>query len=125
MALREDLLKLAEEMASAAPETLRLAHNEKDATTDEDKEAAHFLKIDGQRCGRDIELYGFMGTVQGDWNAVVDFTGEVVLRMRTAAPAAYEVAAARMKEFGRAHLDADKTADWDALFEDVPSTPAP
>lgn len=125
MDLRDELMKLAETMVAAAPETLRLAYNEDDATTDEVKDAAHFLKIDGRRFGRDIELYGFMGKMQGEWNAIVDFAAEVVLPIKAAAPAAYAIAAERLKTFGRDHLDADKIGDWEALFEDAPSAPTP
>lgn len=125
MDLRHELMKLAEAMVAADPEMLRLAYNEDDATTDEVKDAAHFLKIDGRRCGRDIELYGFMGKMQGEWNALVDFTVEIVLPIKTVAPAAYVVAADRLRALGRDHLDADKVGDWEACFEDASSAPIP
>jgi hypothetical protein len=132
MSLRDKLLKLTEAMAAAAPDRLRLAHREEDATTREVKDAAHFLKIDGRRCGRDIELYGFMGELygtmgekRGDWNAIIDFTAEVGLPVKNVAPAAYAVAAEQLKVFAREYLEGDELAEWETLLEDVPATPSP
>ena len=42
-----------------------MASNEQDATNQIEKEAAHFLKYEGKRLGRDLELYTFMDEIVG------------------------------------------------------------
>src|SRR3989338_10240222 len=58
---RAELLKIAELAVQHSGGRLRLAFNEEDESEEFIGGAARFLKLDGKRLGRDIELYGFMG----------------------------------------------------------------
>ena len=124
--LGEVLLGVAAKMAECAPQRVRLAHNEDDRTTAKQPEAAHFLKVDGKRVGRDIEMYGFMSqpTLMGDGGALVQFVEEIVLPMKALVPETYATAAESMKLLGR-EIFPDKADEWDALFDDFPAAPKP
>ena len=63
--MQQQLLDLANSLAAASPLVLRMAHNEDNVTTAVAMDAAHFLKLNEKRLGRDIELYGFMGKMGG------------------------------------------------------------
>jgi len=59
--MRAALLGVAENAIAASDGRLRIAFNEEDQTEEFREEAQRFIKLDGKRLGRDIELYGFMG----------------------------------------------------------------
>ena len=69
----ERLLPICHKMAEVCPERIRIAHNEEDETTALQPEAAHFLKLDGKRVQRDIEVYGTMATIHGIGVGLADF----------------------------------------------------
>ena len=115
--LRQELIDLATALAAASPEVLRVAHNEDDKTTTAAKDAAHFLKLNELRLGRDLELYGFMGEEMMGWqSALTDFLKEVVLPLKSAAPAAYAVACEKLKEMGKKVYSADLQPQWEEIL---------
>ena len=115
--LRQELIDLASALAATSPDVLRVAHNEDDKTTVAVKDAAHFLKLNGQRLGRDIELYGFMGEKLEGWQAALArFLEEVVLPLKHAAPAAYAIACEKLKEMGKKVYSADLQTQWEEIL---------
>lgn len=115
--LRQELLDLADAMVATSPEVLRVAHNEEDATTEPAEDAAHFLKANERRLGRDLELYGFMGDGPVGWQSTLSFfLEEVVLPLRSSAPAAYSVACSKLKDLGREVYPTDIQAEWEAIL---------
>ena len=75
----EKLLDICRTMAEHSDGRVALVHAEKDECQDPEMEAAHFLKLDGQRLGRDIELLGFMADIAGTEMALADFAHGVCI----------------------------------------------
>jgi hypothetical protein len=113
--MKDKLLQVARNIAEASGGRVRLAFQEDCESRDHIASAAHFLKLDERRLGRDIEIYGFMAKVQGNQGALVEFVEEVVLPLRQI-PDTYDVAVAAMKALGREIYPADMIQEWDALF---------
>jgi hypothetical protein len=113
--MKDKLLQVARNIAEASGGRVRLAFQEDCESWDHIASAAHFLKLDERRLGRDIELYGFMGKVDGKPAALTYFVEEVVLPLRPI-PEPYAVAVGAMKTLGREIFPADMIEEWDALF---------
>lgn len=115
--LRQELIVLASALASASPGVLRVAHNEENKTTDVVKDAGHFLKLNEQRLGRDLELYGFMGEKVMGWpTALTHFLAEVVLPLKGVAPASYTLACERLKEMGKKVYSPEMQVKWEEIL---------
>ena len=85
-----ELLKIVEIAVQHSDGRLRLAFNEEDETEQFLASAQRFLKLDGKRIGRDLELYGFMGdNVIGWQQALVMFFEEIIFPLRTKVPQSY------------------------------------
>lgn len=95
-----------------------MAYQEEDTTADKALDAAHFIKVDGRRVGRDIEVYGFMGDGAGGWEATLfRFFEEVLLPVRELGLAdSYAAAGEKLKELGHKVYTQNLHAGWDALF---------
>jgi hypothetical protein len=57
------VIEFGRKMAQASPGKLTLVKNEEDDSPVAQPEAAHFLKLNGKRVGRDLELYEFIGKI--------------------------------------------------------------
>lgn len=95
-----------------------MAYQEEDATADKALDAAHFIKVDGRRIGRDIELYGFMGDSLVGWErTLAQFLEEVLLPVKGCGLAnAYAAAGEQLKSLGHKIYPSQLHAEWDALF---------
>jgi hypothetical protein len=114
---REELLELVSQLVEVSGGRLRLAHNEYDKSRKIAKDAAHFLKLDEKRLGRDIELYGFMGAeIMGWQEALVLFLEEVVLPLKNTVPSAYNKASESLIEIGKRVYSTELLAKWEELF---------
>jgi hypothetical protein len=120
-AFRQNLLKIASEIADASDGQFRLAKGEADLLRTPQKHAATFLKHDEKRFGRDIELYGLISSMRGEHGALVQFAEEIVLPLKKLAPEAYTVAAEGMKTMGRDIFPAKMIDDWNAIFDEPPA----
>lgn len=118
---RRGLMKVATDIAEASNGQFRLAKGEADHLRTPEKDAAHFLKLDERRYGRDIELYGMMELAMGEGGALLQFAEEIVLPLKNLAPRPYAVAVEGMKSMGRSVFPA-QIDEWNALFEDEPSS---
>lgn len=115
--LRQELIDLATALATAESQVLRVAYKEESETTDAAAGAAHFLKLNERRLGRDLEQYGFMGaSIMGWQGTLVLFLEEVVLPLEKAAPTSYVVACEKLKEIGKQVYPTDLQADWEELL---------
>lgn len=87
---RAELLKIAEVAVQHSGGRLCLAFNEEDDNEEFIAGAARFLKLDGKRLGRDIELYGFMGDDIAGWQqAFTMFLEEILLPLKSVLPESY------------------------------------
>lgn len=121
------LRALCDDMAKVSGGRLRIAAGEQSDSTGPDKEAGDFLKFDGRRMARDIQVYVFMGKVQGWEPTVVDLATELVMKVKTELPEAFAVGIERLKQFGSDVMKPDKAAEWVEILSDIaaPAAPAP
>jgi hypothetical protein len=117
-----NLFTLAAKLTAAEPR-LRLANNEADKSADKDSEAAHCLKLDESRIGRDLELYNFMALIQGEAVILADVFQEVVLPLKGNAPSAFSAGVAFLKDqkdvFDLAKRPGASGAEWLRLLDEL------
>lgn len=96
-----ELLKVVEIAVQHSDGRLRLAFNEEDETEQFLASAQRFLKLDGKRIGRDLELYGFMGdNVIGWQQTLVIFLEEILLPLKGELPKSYTKASRALCTLG-------------------------
>ena len=111
------LLRIAEVAVAHSEGRLRIAISEEDDDEAFQPAAARFLKLNGKRLGRDIELYDFMGRAIAGWPIVVsDFLCEVILPLKAVLPVSFLHAGDELKRLGRSVLPPELHAEWDGLF---------
>lgn len=114
---RAELMKIAEMAVQCSDGCLRMAYNEEDESKDHVADAAHFLKLDEKRLGRDIELYGFMGDGPFGWEETLAmFLEEILLRLRNRCPESYEKAGDMLRTLGESVYSAEYIKLWRDLF---------
>lgn len=115
---RKDLFDLAEAIVAESKGRAVIAFQEDDQSKKKVEDAAHFIKVDGKRVGRDIELYGFMGDSLMGWKALLpDLISEVLMPIKAMGlTKCYKVGAEKLKTMGHEVYSADMHAEWDALF---------
>lgn len=112
----ETFILIAEEAALHSKGKLRIAFHEEDATTEVQPEAAHFLKINEERLGRDLELYGAIMARMSPERALISFLEEIILPMKTEVPESYSKAGALLKKLGLKVYEPKLQKEWCALF---------
>ncbi len=96
---------------------IRVAFNEEDTSSELQKEAAHFLKLNEERLGRDFEVYGLMAEMSPE-QALSDFL-EIVLAIKNSCPESYEKASAKLKELGSKVYKNEILTSWNACFDSI------
>jgi hypothetical protein len=111
------LLALVGKIVESAGGKVRVALNEEDDSTEAQPEAAHFLKVEDKRLGRDIEIYGFMGEVAGGASAVASFLEEVAIPLKgVLEPDAHSQVMGDVEQLGDEVCPEDIRASWHAIF---------
>lgn len=114
---RADLLKIAEVAVQYSDGRLRLAFNEEDDSEDFVGGAARFLKLDGKRLGRDIELYGFMDDSIAGWQQTLAmFLEEILLPLKSVLPESYTKAGEALRTLGESIYPDNILQQWRDLF---------
>jgi len=114
---RAELLKIAEIAVQDSGGRLRLAFNEEDESEEFVGSAARFLKLDGKRLGRDIELYGFMGDDIAGWQQTLAmFLEEIVLPLKSKLPESYAKAGEALRTLGESVYPENILQQWRDLF---------
>ena len=111
---KETFLQLATIITEHSSGKIRIAFNEKDSSKEQDLEAAHFLKLNEQRIGRDMELYGLM-SVASPQNALIDFL-ELIMFIKNECKESYEQANPILKELGTKVFTGETLEKWNYLF---------
>lgn len=106
------LFSIVSQVVDHSEGTARMAFNEEDTSTEVTDEASHFLKIGEHRIGRDIELYGFMGELQGKAATLVDFLGEVVLSADATIPGTFSTVSGLLCQEGLQFIPLEHQAGW-------------
>jgi hypothetical protein len=113
--LLDQLQKLAQILCDTEPR-LKLVKNEQDDCDKEEMEAATFLKLDGKRLGRDLELYDFMASFMGHAGALANALEEIILPLQETSPSAFEAGMEHLRK--NSGLD-PKDPAWDELLESL------
>jgi hypothetical protein len=103
---------LANLLQEKAPQHIRIVLHEKDDSTAVEPEAAHFIKLDGERMGRDLELYNFMATVGGTGLAAALLLEELILPLKSLAPAAFTAGIEFLREQSPTYMPPEKQEEW-------------
>jgi hypothetical protein len=111
-----EILRIAELAVQHSNGLLRLAYNEEDEGDEFTGGAQRFLKLDGKRLGRDLELYGFMANIAGWERILVEFLLEVILPLKKASPESYAKAGEALRLLGESVYQSDKLEEWNNLF---------
>jgi len=116
-ALRQEFFKMAEAAVSSSGGRLRLAFREEDDNDKPQREAAHFLKLDGKRLGRDIEVYQFMLVVMTPEDALPFLLEEILYPIAKILPESWKNAGEVLRQMGVSVLDEQLIVHWNALFD--------
>jgi hypothetical protein len=123
-----ELLKIAETAVEASEGRLRIAAHEEDESEEINYTGGRFLKLDGKRLGRDIELYAFMGEMSesSGWNAILPmFLEEVLLEFQGELPESYASACEKLQALGKLVYKGKQLQEWNELFNEVTTVPSP
>lgn len=108
------LMSICQKMEEVSPR-IRLAYSEEDNTEYAKIESAHFVKLDGKRIGRDIEIYGTLSLIASPAFALAEFAQMVSLIKAKGCSDAYE--AVRHECSGLEDLMEEKfRSDWRDIF---------
>jgi hypothetical protein len=113
----DDFMAIAKVMAEKSNGKIRIAHNEKDDSTDKEPEAAHFIKLNEKRISRDIELYRLMISVS-EHQALADFI-DPILAIKIDCPESFQEAASMLQELGKKVFTDTLLIDWNSLFSEL------
>lgn len=120
--LRSGFIAIARGMGEASGGRLAIVFGEADDSAASESEAAHFLKIDGRRHGRDIEVYAFLAKLEGEPAALVRFVEELVLPLE-GVPASHAVGLQGAEALGpRFFEDETLLAEWAGLLRSLATT---
>ena len=108
---RKRLLDIAAAIAMQNTD-IRLAYSEEDDSAVINEDALHFLKHKEKRVGRDIEMYTFMGKIEGEIAMLCDFIAEVLFPLNQQ----NSLAAQAVRDWGCELIDAESWDDWYACF---------
>ncbi|MEK7520051.1 MAG: hypothetical protein AAB581_02305 [Patescibacteria group bacterium] len=112
-----ELLKITEVAVQHSGGRLRLAFNEEDESEEFIGSAARFLKLDGKRLSRDIELYGFMGDDIAGWQQTLAmFLEEVLFPIKSELPESYAKAGEALRTMGESVYPKNILKQWRGLF---------
>lgn len=106
------VVSLAETLCKVDPR-IRIAKNEEDGSTGPCKEAARFLKLDEQRFGRDLELYGLLAKIEGEQWATTMLLEELVLPLKARAFDAMKAGCEHLRTF---QVFAENQRAWDDMM---------
>lgn len=92
-----------------------LSFKEEDETTEQQPEAGHFLKRDGKRYGRDMELYRFISNIGGDEGLLCMLLEELALPARAMDESFYQSIVPWFLEQG-SKVFPDRIEEWKAVL---------
>jgi len=82
MSIKDEIFDFARCIIDTSDGRVTMSFNEEDETTKVDKGAAHFLKYNNKRLGRDLELYDFMNDIMGTPMLLAYLLEEIILPIR-------------------------------------------
>ena len=110
------LLKIMTLLTANSAQHLRMAYREEDANFLPNPDACHFLKLDGNRLGHDIEAYSVAGQLLGWENVLPIIYREVMAPLKNVLLASYRPASVELYAFGERLYPPSLIETWRALF---------
>ncbi|MEN6615481.1 MAG: hypothetical protein ABFD12_02905 [Syntrophorhabdus sp.] len=89
MTLNQKAIQLLFESLVEKESRLTIAHAEQGDTADPDPDAETFLKLDGKRWGRDLELYASVIDLIGPRGVAATLLEEIVIPLKEFSPVAF------------------------------------
>ena len=118
---RARLMDIAQIIADNSGERIVLFFNEEDDSKSHNPDAGHFLKLDNNRFGRDIETYGLMTKMIGWDGTLVYILIEIIMPLRgLGLEQSYQMAAEKLKHLGYEKLTQDQIDTWNKIFQNLP-----
>lgn len=112
--VKKKIFGLAECLVKESDGEIRLAFHEADESKTYEGEAAHFLKHNEKRIGRDLELYAFMSEVAGIGDMLTRLLQEVLWKLKEVV-SAYGAAMEYMKLWGLDVFPEKLHKDWESI----------
>jgi len=114
---RKELFNIAHIIVEKSDGRASIVFQEEDESSSLVEDAAHFIKVDGKRIGRDIELYGFMGKSIG-WQATLAmFLEEILMSIKgVKLEESYNAASEHLRNLGHEIYPENLLEEWDSLF---------
>jgi len=115
---REEVFEVARLIVENSGGRARIAFQERDDSKGEDKRARHFIKVDEERFGFDLEDFCDAGEQTGDWkDALSCFYGNTLLFLELVdLNESFRVAGDRLKAIGHEVYEPYLLPLWDELF---------
>lgn len=111
-----EILTIAQSAADKSAGRVNLVYNQEDETEDFTPEAARFLKLDGKRIGRDIEVYNLMGKAIG-WESTLVFVLEELALPLYKIPESQADAFVKLEKLGeKVYEKKDQLDAWRNVF---------
>lgn len=115
MTIKEKIFDFAECLIDGSGGEIYMVFNEKAESNKTDKEAAHFLKLDGKRLGRDLELYNFMVKIMGLEGVLVRLLEEILIPIKKL-ELSYSKGSSYLKDWGCEVFKPELKEEWTNLF---------
>ena len=114
MTIKDKIFDFAQCVIDTSGGKIIMALNEEDNTNETNKEAAHFLKYNNKRLGRDLELYAFMNEIMGTPMLLVHLLEEIIFPIKKENWS--QTSSDYLKEWGAEVNKTEKREDWTNLF---------
>jgi len=99
MVLNEQGIRVLFECLAENEPRLRVVQQEQPESAEPDPDAETFLKLDGKRWGRDLELYASVLDILGPRGLAATLLEEIILPLRGSSPQAFAKAIEMMRDY--------------------------
>jgi len=113
--IKDKIFDFAQCVVDNSSGKIRMVFNEEDKTDQEDKTAAHFLKYNDERLGRDLEIYAFMNEIMGTPMLLAYLLEEIILPIKKDDRS--KISSDYLKEWGAEINKPENVNAWIALFQ--------
>ena len=114
--LTNNFMQIAEIMVEKSNGKLRIAYQEKSATLGKDAEVGHFLKLNDERIGLDLEEYGHQSINDKLGHGLPNFL-VILPKLRADCPESYYAGLISLKKIGDKIFRRPILENWDRYFE--------
>lgn len=114
MNIKDKIFDFAQCVIDTSAGKILMVFNEEDETGQTNKEAAHFLKYDNKRLGRDLELYAFMDEIMGTPMVLTHLLEEIIFPIKKEKWS--KSSADYLKKWGTEIIKPENVSEWINLF---------